>query len=144
MFFREISFGTEPYRGACALRDAVLRAPLGLPMSADDLQGEADQLHFGLFTGAGELLACVIAIAVSENCAKVRQTAVSPAYQRQGLGRRIMRELESELAERNFTSLFLHARSTAVDFYEKLGYDTVGDEFIEITIPHRKMVKQLA
>jgi predicted GNAT family N-acyltransferase len=144
MFFREISFGSDQYRCACALREAVLRAPLGLPLSADDLQGEAVQLHFGLFADAGELLACVIAIAVSVDLAKIRQTAVSPAYRRQGLGRRLMTELESALAERNFTSLILHARSTAVGFYEQLGYDTVGGEFIEITIPHRKMVKQLA
>lgn len=142
-FFREISFGSDQYRCACALRDAVLRAPLGLPLSADDLQGEADQLHFGLFTDSGELLACVIAIAVSVDHAKIRQTAVSSAYRRQGLGRRIMTELESVLAGRNFKSLSLHARSTAVGFYKKLGYETIGDEFIEITVQHRKMVKQL-
>jgi len=141
--FREIRFGTDQYRLACALRDKVLRAPLGLPLGADDLQGEADQLHFGLFATSGELIACVQAIVVSASHAKIRQTAVSPEYQRNGSGRRLMAELESTLSARNFTLLTLHARSTVVGFYEKLGYETDGDEFMEVTIPHRRMAKRL-
>jgi hypothetical protein len=144
MFFREILFESDEYQRACVLRDAVLRAPLGLPLSAVDLKGEADQLHFGLFGDDGDLVACVVAVVVSVDHAKIRQTAVASAFQRQGLGRRIMTELETALAARRFASLSLHARSAAVGFYEKLGYNTVGDEFIELTIPHRKMVKQLA
>jgi len=142
MLFREISFGSDQYQRACALRNEVLRAPLGLPLSEDDLQGEADQLHFGLFDD-GVLAACVTAIALTEDHAKIRQTAVAAVYQRQGLGRRIMTQLEAALAARGSAALSLHARSTAVGFYQKLGYETVGDEFIEVSIPHRKMAKRL-
>ena len=142
ILFREISFGSDQYLHARALRDEILRAPLGLPLSQDDLQGEADQLHFGLFDD-DKLAACVTAIALTADHAKIRQTAVATAYQRQGLGRRTMTQLEAALVARGFVSLSLHARSTAVGFYEKLGYETVGDEFIEVTIPHRKMVKRL-
>jgi predicted GNAT family N-acyltransferase len=142
MLFREIFFGSDQYQRACALRDEVLRAPLGLPLSEDDLKGEAGQLHFGLFDN-DELAACVTAIALTTDHAKIRQTAVVAAYQRQGLGRRIMTQLEAALAARGFVSLSLHARSTAVGFYQKLGYETVGDEFIEVSIPHRKMAKRL-
>ena len=60
-----------------------------------------------------------------------------------GLARTMMRELEAILSARGFTDLSLHARKSAVGFYEKLGYEAVGEEFTEITIPHRKMVKRL-
>ena len=140
MIFGEIPFGSEQYRRALALREEILRAPLGLPLGEDDLQGEADQLHFGLFDN-GELVACVIAIPLTAEHAKIRQTAVAEAYRGQGLGRRIMTRLETTLAARGFASLSLHARSTAVGFYEKLGYQTVGSEFIEVSVPHREMVK---
>jgi GNAT superfamily N-acetyltransferase len=142
ILFREISFGSEQYQFARALRNEILRAPLGLPLSEDDLQGEEGQLHFGLFSD-DKPLACVTAIALTADCAKIRQTAVAAAYQGQGLGRRIMMQLEAALVARGFVSLSLHARSTAVGFYEKLGYKTVDDEFIEVSIPHRKMVKRL-
>ena len=39
--------------------------------------------------------------------------------------------------------MVLHARETAVGFYEKLGYKTSGDKFIEVTIPHFPMQKEL-
>ena len=37
----------------------------------------------------------------------------------------------------------LNARDTAAGFYRKLGYRKVGGEFVEVTIPHWKMVKRL-
>ena len=37
----------------------------------------------------------------------------------------------------------MHARETAVGFYEKLGYKVVGDKFTEVTIPHYVMEKKL-
>jgi predicted GNAT family N-acyltransferase len=37
----------------------------------------------------------------------------------------------------------MHARKSAVGFYEKLGYKIVGDEFEEVTIPHFEMQKTL-
>jgi predicted GNAT family N-acyltransferase len=37
----------------------------------------------------------------------------------------------------------MHARTTAVGFYEKLGYKRMGDEFEEVTISHYVMEKDL-
>ena len=35
--------------------------------------------------------------------------------------------------------MVLHARQTAVPFYERLGYETYGEPFVEVTIPHIAM-----
>ena len=144
MLFREIRFGSDEYWRACRLREEVLRTPLGLPLSTIDVQGESEQLHFGLFSDSGELVACVLAAVSGAHHAKIRQTAISPAYQRQGFGCRIMTELESVLVARHIRMLTLHARSTAVAFYQKLGFEVDGDEFIEVSIAHRRMIKRLA
>jgi predicted GNAT family N-acyltransferase len=37
----------------------------------------------------------------------------------------------------------MHARVNAVGFYEKVGYRVHGDQFVEVTIPHYVMEKQL-
>jgi predicted GNAT family N-acyltransferase len=37
----------------------------------------------------------------------------------------------------------MHARSNAVGFYEKVGYRTIGEQFMEVTIPHFIMEKKL-
>jgi len=38
--FREIAFGISEYRLECRLREEVLRRPLGLSLSGEDLAGE--------------------------------------------------------------------------------------------------------
>ena len=142
VIFGQIEYGSANYRQALRLRETVLRMPLGLPLSKEDLRGEDRQLHFGLFSD-GRIIACVIAVPVTASEAKIRQTAVASAHQRQGLASTMMRQLEDNLASRGFRFLSLHARTDAIGFYEKLGYQTEGEEFVEVTIPHRKMVKRL-
>lgn len=142
MNFLKIEYGSENYHRECELRDEVLRAPLGLSLWDEDLGGEVDQHHFGLLDG-NALVACVIAVARSPDEAKIRQMAVGPAYQGQGCGRRIMLELERHLGEMGFGWFSLHARMTAVGFYEKLGYSRRGAEFTEVGLPHVRMEKRV-
>jgi predicted GNAT family N-acyltransferase len=143
MIFREIPFGTDEYALERALREEVLRAPLGLSLQDEDLLQEKKQLHFGVFAPDGKLVACVIAVPLSSVAAKIRQMAVSPSRQGKGLGQRIMHELEKNLQGRGFRHFVLHARVSAVEFYKKLGYAVVSDEFVEVTIPHVKMAKTI-
>jgi ribosomal protein S18 acetylase RimI-like enzyme len=100
-------------------------------------------MHFGLFE-SGRLVTCVIAAPVSDVEAKIRQMAVAPESQGRGQGRLILEQLESMLADRGISHLWMHARKEAIGFYEKLGYATTGREFTEVGIAHIKMEKYLA
>ena len=144
MVFEEIVFGADEYRLECGLRNDVLRKPLGLSLTAEELAREEDQLHFGLFEPDGNLVACVVAVKLSPTDARIRQMVVSPIHQRKGLGKRLMNELEANLRSRGFANLVLHARTSAVGFYETLGYMIVGDEFMDVTVPHFRMVKVIS
>ena len=141
MVFKKIVFGTAEYRLECDFRHAVLREPLGLSFTSEELATEEKQLHFGLFEPEDKLIACVVAVRLSPTDARIRQMAVSPDHQRRGVGTRLMKELEEHLRSRGFRNLVLHARASALEFYEKLGYAVVGDEFIDVTIAHVRMVK---
>jgi ribosomal protein S18 acetylase RimI-like enzyme len=58
--------------------------------------------------------------------------AVAPEYQRQGIGRMLMREAESMLIARGVISLFLTSgnhRSDAHAFYERHGYAFTGRRY---------------
>ena len=139
--FREIAFGTPEYGLECRLREEVLRKPLGLSLSGEDLANEEHQLHFGLFEPGDHLVACVVAVLLSPTEARIRQMAVSPPHQRRGLGRRILRELESNLKARGFRKLVMKARTSAAGFYETVGYTIAGEEFVDVTVPHVTMIK---
>jgi len=141
MNFREFTTGSVDYQRELALREAVMRAPLGLSLRNEDLSAEKDQLHFGLFEADGTLVASVIAAPLADGQVKIRQMAVASSRQRRGLETRIMGELEKTLVARGFHRFVLHARVAVVGFYRKLGYVAVGGEFIEVTIPHVRMEK---
>jgi len=139
--FREIGYGTEEYRLACLLREEVLRKPLGLSFSDEDLAGEKSQLHFALFEPHDGLVGCVVAVPLSAIEVRIRQMAVSPSHQGKGLGRRVLQELEKTLRARGFRHFVLDARTSAAGFYEKLGYRAVGEEFLKVTVAHIRMEK---
>ena len=125
MIFREIEFGSGEFEKECELRNEVLRLPLGLNLYHEDISQERQQLHFGLFDPYGNLLACVIAVAYLPAEAKIRQMAVKAEYRGKGYGRIMLQSLEDQLAQMGITHLFMHARLSAVGFYQKLGYENV-------------------
>jgi predicted GNAT family N-acyltransferase len=143
MIVREIIFGSDEYSRALCLREEVLRKPLGLSLWNEDLSREEHQVHVGLFHPDGELVACVVAVPGFSDEAKVRQMAVAISHQRCGCGQKIMRGMEANLAERGIRRLVLHARVSAVGFYQKMGYAVTGKTFLEVGIPHLKMGKDL-
>ncbi len=142
MEFIEIKWQSDRYLQEIDLRDRLLRAPLGLVFTAEDLQAEQHQLHFGMTSG-DHLVACLVVVPLDADTAKIRQMCVDDSHQRQGIGSSLMIRTEKELIERGFQSVELAARDIAVGFYKKLGYEIEGEGFIEVTIPHFKMVKKL-
>ena len=140
---REIPFGSDDYRAECALRNRVLRVPLGMDLHDEDLRAEEHQSHFGLFEEGGALIACVIGVTLSPARARIRQMAVAPEHQGKGSGRTLLAHVEAVLALRGVSDFSLHARKTAVGFYQKLGYLTTGSEFTEIGLPHVLMQKSV-
>jgi predicted GNAT family N-acyltransferase len=74
----------------------------------------------------------------------MRQVAIEPSLQGQGIGSSLIKYSELVARKAVYTSMVLHARDTAVPFYQKLGYQIEGDLFEEVGIPHYAMRKQLA
>ena len=60
-----------------------------------------------------------------------------------GIGRALMNFAENIARDLGYRTITMHARKTAIGFYEKLGYGVVGEEFYEVTIPHFEMQKEL-
>ncbi len=138
-----IEYRSELYKEEIKLRDEVLRAPLGLKFKKEDLDAEVDELRYGLLDSNGELTACLLVRILDDSVAKIRQMAVKEDLRGKGLGRELMKKVESELKIKKFNKVELHARMYAKVFYDKLGYIETGDIFTEIGIPHIKMKKDI-
>lgn len=78
-----------------------------------------------------------------EGNAKAQRVAVRASVRQNGIGRLLMRALEDEARIQKATAVVLGAQLTALNFYEKLGYEAYGDEFDDAGIPHRMMRRSL-
>ncbi len=139
---RWIDHGSAECGALVELRREILRRPLGLDFTDEQLAAERDHLHLGAWDGA-RAVGCLLLVARGSGVAQMRQVAVAADAQGRGIGRLLVEEAESEARRRGWTRLILHARDAAIPFYVKLGYSTEGEAYTEVGIPHRTMAKAL-
>lgn len=72
---------------------------------------------------------------------KIGRLAVLPASRNKGYGQVILHNLELIAKENNLSGVWLNAQKQSLNFYLKLGYTVVGDEFLEANIIHIRMNK---
>jgi len=139
---REINYHSKEYSKELELRDEVLRKPLGMSLYDEDLEKEKNDIHIGAFINH-QLIGVLILTPLTASEIKMRQVAVYEAVRSQNVGREMVRFAEEYSKNKGYAIMLLNARKTAVGFYEKLGYKKIGEEFLEINIPHYKMRKRL-
>jgi N-acetylglutamate synthase-like GNAT family acetyltransferase len=142
MALRIIDHGTKEYQQMVNLRIEILRKPLGLSFEAEELEKEKEDVLMGAFEDE-KMLGCCLLTRMDQHTMRLRQMAVPNSMQGKGIGRALMIFAENIARDLGYRKLCMHARKTAIGFYEKLGYAPNGEEFIEVTIPHYIMEKAL-
>jgi GNAT superfamily N-acetyltransferase len=142
MALKMIDHGTKEYQQMVNLRNEILREPLGLLFEQEELDKEKDDILMGAYEEE-KLLGCCLLTRVDPTTIRLRQMAVPNSLQGKGIGRALMIFAENIARDLGYRKLCMHARKTALGFYEKLGYYVTGEEFEEITIPHYMMEKVL-
>ncbi len=142
MGLKQIDHGSKEYAQVVALRHAILREPLGLSFSKEELEREKDNIHIAVFED-DDLLGCCMLTVVNPQTLQLRQMAVKNNLQRKGIGASIMTFAETLSRDKGYRTIIMHARDTAIGFYEKFGYKIVGEPFIEVNLPHHIMQKKI-
>ncbi len=142
MEIREVIHGSPEYARTVELRLEVLRRPLGLDFTPESLSEESAEFHLAAFESE-TVLACLVLVPLDEGRIKMRQVAVLPHLQGTGIGSRLVTASEAFALQNGFRVMTLHARETAVNFYQRLDYQCVGEPFDEVSIPHVEMVKAM-
>ncbi len=140
--FLVIEHGSDAYKQSLKLRDEVLRKPLGLRFSEEELAREREYHHLACLAD-GLVVGCLVLVPQDETNVRMRQVVVEPHLQSQGIGRALIELAEAVARKQGFTTMTLNARDSAKAFYEKLDYQHVGDPFVEVSILHWGMQKVL-
>lgn len=139
---KQISITDPSYQELLQLRNRVLRMPLGMNIFDEDLSRDQDDTIITAYK-EDKIIGCVMLKHLNEKEVKLRAMAVDNDFRGKGIGSLLVEKAEDTAREKGYETIVLHARKTAKDFYAKMGYDTVSDEFIEVTIPHIAMQKHI-
>ncbi len=139
MVVKQILYNSNDYWKIVQIREIVLRIPLGLRFSLVEIQKESEELIFGIQVNNQWIGSCQYQIFNNE--AKMRQVAILDAYKRKGYGKKMVIQSMEILKQKGIQKIYCHARTSAVPFYENLGFQTVSEAFLEVHIPHFKMQK---
>lgn len=142
MDIRVAAHSSPEYWQEVELRRRILRNPLGLDFTEEELSKESAETHIVALDG-DRVVGCLVMVPQNCSIVKMRQVAVEPELQGQNIGSLMVGASEDWAKQSNYSQIELNARDTAVNFYLRLGYKIVGEPFVEVTIPHRKMVKDL-
>ena len=142
MALKQIDHGSKEYKQMVALRMEILRKPLGLSFTEEELAKEKDDILIGAFD-EDKILACCLLTKVDNATIKLRQMAVQNNLQGKGIGASMMSFAETVARDKGYRKLMMHARNTAIGFYEKFDFKVKGAEFIEVNVPHHVMEKRL-
>lgn len=147
--YQRVTRQSPLYDQSVDLRMRVLLEPIGYDMAMleAEIPGAEEKLeHFVAIVDhpQGERvvgIVCLLAHYPDQGVGKLMQMAVDPQRQREGIGRRLVVELEKRaFGGLGLETLFCHSRYDAVGFYETLGWKVVSDMFMEAGVEHYKMV----
>jgi len=127
---------------ALAVRRAVFIDEQGVPEDIE-MDGRDDEAVHFVARDDGDPVGAARLREVEPGVGKVERVAVIADRRGEGLGRRLMKRLETAAADRGIDRLVMHAQTHVEAFYERLGYETTSDVFEEAGIDHVEMEKGL-
>ncbi|WP_449443498.1 GNAT family N-acetyltransferase [Ureibacillus acetophenoni] len=134
----------EDLETAFSIRKEVFVKEQGVPLSDefdqfDHLDSTCKHIlvfYNGQPVGTGRLR-------IVEEYGKLERICVLQEFRQFGLGKNIVQSLEEIAKTQGVSKVKLHGQKHAEGFYQKLGYQTASDIFMEDGIPHILMTKEL-
>ncbi|MGV3547230.1 MAG: GNAT family N-acetyltransferase [Pedobacter sp.] len=102
-----------------------------------ELSEDWDGMHFGLYYQYE--LTGVVSLFIDGTTAQFRKMAVLPNDQGKGFGLLLLQYLVDYCKSQGIENLWCNARVSAIGFYQKLGFATVGETYERNQVSYIKM-----
>jgi ElaA protein len=127
---------------ALALREDVFCGEQGVSL-ADERDGrDAEALHLVAVDSHEVVGTCRLLVA--GETVKLGRMAVARAARRRGIASRLLQECEARARALGARRIALSAQTDALALYERAGYESYGERFMDAGIEHLMMEKRLA
>lgn len=141
--FKVIEHNSKEYWDTVHLRELVLRQPLGMRFSSEELELENDSYHIAAYDENHNIIGTAMFVPLSTTKLKMRQVVVAQDWQGRGIGKELIEFAENFAKSKGYQLIEANVRQTAMGFYESMDYQKQGKEFVEVGIPHMKVEKKL-
>ena len=125
------------------VRTAVFVEEQGIAREDEWDAADADCLHVLAYNRLGQPVATARLLPAEAGVAKLGRMAVHRVLRGSGVGRSLVSALTQAAQARGDHCLRLSAQRSAQGFYQRLGFETVGQPYDEVGIPHIEMQRLL-
>lgn len=124
------------------LRWKILRAPHDQPRITEQDDLESDDFPIMVCEVDGIPIGVGRAHFVSEGEAQIRSISVEEECSGKGIGSIVLKELEKIVTAKGAKRIIIHARSNAVEFYKKHGYQIVEQSYTLFGVIHHYLMEK--
>jgi hypothetical protein len=133
-----VAFDQQCAREIRGIRNDVFTREQQIDEDVDFGGQDRDAVHVlvscqGRYVGTGRMLAD----------GHIGRLAVLKQFRGQGLGAEAVRALVKEAENRGMNRVYLGSQTHAIGFYEKLGFSTYGEPYVEANIEHVHMERSI-
>ncbi|MEO0416210.1 MAG: GNAT family N-acetyltransferase [Verrucomicrobiota bacterium] len=122
-----------------AIRHQVFIVEQQVPPEIEIDEADPEAIHFLALEHSGKAIGTCRLLLTG----KIGRVAVLKPWRGKGIGRNLMQAAMQHAAERGLQMVSLDAQCSSREFYEKLGFEGVGEIFEEVGMPHIKMVAEV-
>ncbi|MDE7395377.1 MAG: GNAT family N-acetyltransferase [Clostridiales bacterium] len=99
--------------------------PQYFSIAPEEIKQKAESGHFYVVKDSGKIIGCGGIGAYWDSLTEgwINTIFVDPAYQRQGIGRKLIKFLERDEYAKRARRIEIHSSVSAIPFYRKLGYE---------------------
>ena len=131
MIVKETTSTNSPiYEDALSIRHEVFITEQNVPFERE-IEGEEGKHYFVGYVGT------------TAGIWHVQRVACRKEYRGKHLASELMRFIEEKASDSGIRLITLGAQDQAAPFYERLGFKTIGEGFLEAGIPHHRMDKEI-
>jgi predicted GNAT family N-acyltransferase len=127
-----------------ALRTRVFVDEQGVPPEIEQDAADETAVHAISRDVAGRIVATGRLLLRDDGTATIGRMAADALVRGRGHGAAVLEELHRQAVARGVSEIELHAQVSARGFYERAGYEAVGEVYQEAGIDHVTMRRRLA
>lgn len=132
----------EDYPLSREIREEVFVREQGYPVELEFDEADKNCLHLVLKDNE-KAVATARLLKLSEGVFKPGRIAVLKEYRGKNIGAELLTLIIEKAKEMGAKELHIGAQTYAVGFYEKFGFKTTGEEYMDEHIPHIDMIAYL-